>query len=284
MLRQRRARNPLYDLDVAARRIFWVAALAGIIVFGSLMGAMFIGQQFLQNVLGYSPLDAGAAILPAAVFMVLAAPARPSSSSRTAPGSRCCSATSSACSASSRCSCSGRTAARTGRSASGYAFVGLGVGLAGTPASHSLTGSVPVRRAGMASGTADLQRDLGGAIMQSILGALLTAGYATAFAKQIAASPERQPGQHRRRDPAHEVVRQRGQHRHPVPAVRQADHHRGEDLVPRRRQLGLHGGHHRDPPRRGVGLLHVPERDDEIELLAEYHAEDTAQDAITPSG
>ena len=35
-------------------------------------------------------------------------------------------------------------------------------------------------RAGMASGTADLQRDLGGAIMQSIFGALLTAGYAAA--------------------------------------------------------------------------------------------------------
>ena len=33
---------------------------AGIIVFGSLMGAMFIGQQFLQNVLGYSTLEAGA--------------------------------------------------------------------------------------------------------------------------------------------------------------------------------------------------------------------------------
>src|SRR3982750_700137 len=57
-----------------------------------------------------------------------------------------------------------------------YVFIGIGVGFAGTPASHSLTGSVPVRRAGMASGTADLQRDLGGAIMQSILGALLTAG------------------------------------------------------------------------------------------------------------
>ena len=57
-----------------------------------------------------------------------------------------------------------------------YAFIGIGVGFAGTPASHSLTGSVPVQRAGMASGTADLQRDLGGAIMQSIFGALLTAG------------------------------------------------------------------------------------------------------------
>nr|WP_243687026.1 hypothetical protein [Methanobacterium formicicum] len=43
-----------------------------------------------------------------------------------------------------------------------YSFVGIGVGLAGTPASHSLTGSVPVKRVGMASGTADLQRDFGG--------------------------------------------------------------------------------------------------------------------------
>ena len=70
----------------------------------------------------------------------------------------------------------------------GYAFVGIGVGLAGTPASHSLTGSVPVKRVGMASGTADLQRDLGGAIMQSIFGAVLTAGYAAAAGAAIAAS------------------------------------------------------------------------------------------------
>jgi hypothetical protein len=71
-----------------------------------------------------------------------------------------------------------------------YALVGAGVGFAGTPASRSLTSSVPVERAGMASGTADLQRDLGGAIMQSILGALLTAGYASAFGAAITASPE----------------------------------------------------------------------------------------------
>ena len=74
VLRQRRARYPLYDLEIAARRTFWVAAVGGIIVFGSLMGAMFIGQQFLQNVLGYSTLSAGAAILPAAFCMVLVAP------------------------------------------------------------------------------------------------------------------------------------------------------------------------------------------------------------------
>ena len=69
-----------------------------------------------------------------------------------------------------------------------YALIGIGVGFAGTPASHSLTSSVPVRRAGMASGTADLQRDLGGAIMQSIFGALLTAGYAAAAGSLVTSS------------------------------------------------------------------------------------------------
>ena len=73
-IRQRRAANPLYDLHIAARPTFWVAACAGLIVFGSLMGAMFIGQQFLQNVLGYSTVDAGLAILPAAACMVVVAP------------------------------------------------------------------------------------------------------------------------------------------------------------------------------------------------------------------
>ena len=74
-IRQRRAREPA--VRPARRRAgatFWVAAVAGIIVFGSLMGAAFVGQQFLQNVLGYSTLDSGASILPAAVIMVIVAP------------------------------------------------------------------------------------------------------------------------------------------------------------------------------------------------------------------
>jgi len=189
VIRQRRAKVPLYDLEVAARRIFWVAAVAGIIVFGSLMAAMFIGQQFLQNVLGYDTLEAGASILPAAILMVFVAPR--SAKLVEARGARFTLLL-------------GYVFCLLGfltmlllwkdniaywKVGLGYAFIGIGVGFAGTPASHSLTGSVPVERAGMASATADLQRDLGGAIMQSILGALLTAGYATAFSAAIAGSP-----------------------------------------------------------------------------------------------
>jgi MFS family permease len=190
VFRQRRAENPLYDLDIARRRIFWVAACAGIIVFGSLMGAMFIGQQFLQNVLGYSTLDAGLAILPAAFLMVLVAPR--SAKLVEARGARLT-------------LLAGYAFCLLGfvvmlvlwkediaywKVGLGYALIGIGVGFAGTPASHSLTGSVPVTRAGMASGTADLQRDLGGAIMQSIFGALLTAGFASAMGSAVAGSGE----------------------------------------------------------------------------------------------
>ena len=189
VIRQRRAKNPLYDLNIAKRPTFWVAALAGLIVFGSLMGAMFIGQQYVQNVLGYSTLAAGATIVPAALVMIMVAPQ--SAKLVGSHGSRFTLLL-------------GYLFCGLGfafmlvfwtESASiavvcvGYMLLGVGVGLAGTPASHSLTSAVPVRRAGMASGTADLQRDLGGAIMQSILGVLLTAGYATAFANEIAGSP-----------------------------------------------------------------------------------------------
>jgi DHA2 family multidrug resistance protein-like MFS transporter len=189
VLRQRRASNPLYDLHVAARRIFWVAACAGIIVFGSLMGAAFISQQFLQNVLSYSTLGAGAAFLPAIVFMVLVAPR--SAKLVEARGARF----TLLCGYASLLLAFGWMLLLWDEGNSyweiglAYALIGIGVGFAGTPASHSLTGSVPVRRAGMASGTADLQRDLGGAIMQSIFGALLTAGYAAAAAAAIAGAP-----------------------------------------------------------------------------------------------
>jgi MFS family permease len=188
-VRQRRARAPLYDLHVAARRIFWVAAAAGSIVFGALMGAMFVGQQFLQNVLGYSTLEAGLSILPGVVLMVLTAP----NSARlvNARGARFTLLTGYAF-----CLLGFLTMLLLWKEGVaywkvglGYAFIGIGVGFAGTPASHSLTGSVPVDRAGMASGTADLQRDLGGAVMQSILGALLTAGYGAAFGAAIANAP-----------------------------------------------------------------------------------------------
>ena len=187
--RQQRASNPLYDLTIASRRLFWVAAVAGIIVFGTLMGTMYIGQQFLQNVLHYTTLAAGAAVLPSSVAMVLVAGLSARLVVRS--GSRNTLLIGFACIAAGFVAMLLLWGEQTGywAIALAYVLIGLGVGFAGTPASHSLTASVPVHRAGMASGTADLQRDLGGAVMQSVLGVLLTVGYASAMGAAIAGAP-----------------------------------------------------------------------------------------------
>jgi hypothetical protein len=276
VIRQRRARNPLYDLHVAGRRIFWVAACAGIIVFGSLMGAAFVSQQYLQNVLGYSTLGAGAAFLPTIVFMVLVAPR--SAKLVETRGARF------------TLLCGyvflldaflwmlllwdeGASYWRIGLA---YVFIGIGVGFAGTPASHSLTGSVPVRRAGMASGTADLQRDLGGAIMQSIFGALLTAGYAAAAATAITTAPNAQQINDSVQNQltksfagADAVAQQYPQYAAQITAAAKKSFLDGDDWAYTAGVVAVLLG-------AALVFFCFPSKRDEEELLAQYHAEDTA--------
>jgi MFS transporter, DHA2 family, multidrug resistance protein len=279
VLRQRRVANPLYDLRIAARSTFWVAALAGIIVFGSLMGAMFIGQQFVQNVLGYSTLEAGLAILPGALGMIAVAPR--SAKLVEARGSRFTLMLGFAF-----CLVAflemllfwdeGVSYWVVGF---GYLLVGLGVGFAGTPASRSLTGSVPVTRAGMASGTADLQRDLGGAIMQSIFGALLTAGYAASFSSQIAASPEGAKVSEQVQNEltksfagATNTAEQYPQYAQPIIHAARTSFLDGGDWTYAAGMIAIALGI-------AVVFFLFPKRDEELLLLERYHSEDAGPEA-----
>jgi len=281
LIRQRRVRVPLYDLKIAARRTFWVAACAGLIVFGTLMGAMFIGQQFLQNVLGYDTVEAGAAILPAVFMMVLCAPR--SAKLVEAKGSRVTLLVGYVF-----CLCGFVTMFLLWEEGVGYwaiglgyAFVGAGVGFAGTPASRSLTGSVPVTRAGMASGTADLQRDLGGAIMQSILGALLTAGYASAVAADIADSPDAdqitdsvQAQLTKSFAGAEDVAKQYPQYADQITAAATSSFLDGADWAYMAGIIAILVGS-------AVVFFLFPRHDDELKMLDDFHQEDAAAMAAT---
>ena len=266
--------NPLYDLNVAARRIFWVAACAGIIVFGSLMGAAFISQQYLQNVLGYSTLEAGASILPAALMMVIVAPR--SAKLVEARGARftlLCGYVFLVLAFLSMLLLWKEDTAYW-KIAIAYAFIGIGVGFAGTPASHSLTGSVPVTRAGMASGTADLQRDLGGAIMQSVFGALLTAGYAAAAGAAIAASDKHitdstQAQLTKSFAGAEDVAEQHPQYSDAIISGAKTAFLQGDQWAYTAGLVAVIGG-------AVLVFFMFPKRDEERRLLAAYHAEDTA--------
>lgn len=185
--RQRVAPNPLFDLRVARQRLFWVPATAGAIAFGGLVGAIFVGEQFMQNVLGYDPLEAGFAVVPAAVGLLAMAPLSARLVTRT--GTRVTML------AGYGCVFVGFLTMLAWRENTAYPLVGAGFLAIGagaafvmTASSRSLTGSTPVTRVGMASATSDLQSDLGGAVIQAILGAILAAGFARSFAQLIADS------------------------------------------------------------------------------------------------
>jgi MFS transporter, DHA2 family, multidrug resistance protein len=282
VIRQRRAKNPLYDLHVVSRRIFWVAACAGIIVFGSLMGSAFVSQQYLQNVNSYTTLEAGAAFLPAVILMILVAPR--SAKLIETHGARFTLLT-------------GYVflflafvwmlllwaeGSRYWEIGLAYAFIGIGVGLAGTPASHSLTSSVPVQRAGMASGTADLQRDLGGAIMQSIFGALLTAGYASAVSAKIAAAPNAdqitdsvQAQLTKSFSSAAAIAERYPQYSEQIIAGAKSSFLSGADWAYAAGVIAILVG-------AAIVFFLFPRREQELQLLAAYHAEDTKRSSVTP--
>jgi hypothetical protein len=127
----------------------------------------------------------------------------------------------------------------------------------------------------MASGTADLQRDLGGAIMQSLFGALLTAGYASAVSAEIAASDKSitdstQAQLTKSFDGAEAVAEQHPQYADAIIAGAKEAFLQGDDWAYTAGVVSI---------LLGATLVYFmfPRHDEEKRLLASYHAEDTAR-------
>jgi EmrB/QacA subfamily drug resistance transporter len=68
---ERRARHPMLPLSIFRSRQFTSANVVTLLVYGALGGALFLIPVQLQQVLGYSPLEAGIALLPVTVVMLL---------------------------------------------------------------------------------------------------------------------------------------------------------------------------------------------------------------------
>ena len=130
---------------------------------------------------------------------------------------------------------------------------------------------MPVRRVGMASGTADLQRDLGGAIMQSIFGALLTAGYVAAAGAALAASGKSvtssvQEELTKSFSSSVDAAKQYPQYVEP-------DHRGRQEVIPPRTALGLCRRADRGGDREALVFFMFPKHERERRLIARYEAE-----------
>ncbi len=190
--RERRITRPLMDLSIWKNRVFTGATVAATIGFGSLMGVMYIGQQYLQNVLSYNPLNSGLAVLPASIFLIVGSQA--SAQMLQKIGSRITLAIGLAIVDISFVLMLVLWQQNTSYWAVGlpYVLVGFGVGMTMAVAARSIMNSLPIVKAGIGSAVNDLTRDFGGAIGIAVMGALLTIRYTNYFTKAFASLPASQ--------------------------------------------------------------------------------------------
>ena len=74
VLREARARHPMLDLGLFRIRNFAVANLTTLTAYAGLIGGLFFVGLFLQQVAGYSPLEAGLATTPISILLFFLSP------------------------------------------------------------------------------------------------------------------------------------------------------------------------------------------------------------------
>ena len=189
---ERRSKHPMLRLEFFKNPRFSAASGAISLVFFAMFGTVFMLTQYMQFVLGFSPLEAGIRIMPIAT-MIIAAPLAARAVERL--GTKVVVA-------------SGLTVV-AGAMAwlatldinSGYGHIaitlsllGVGMGAAMAPATESIMGSVPLAKAGVGSAMNDTTRQIGGALGVAVLGSVLASSYSSAMAPIVWGLPPEAAG------------------------------------------------------------------------------------------
>jgi EmrB/QacA subfamily drug resistance transporter len=175
---EQRQRVPMLDLSLFRNPTFAGANAVMMLVGLAMFGVFLFVTLYMQNVLGYSPTQAGAAFLPMTILIVLLAPIAGKLSDRI--GSRWLMGTGMALVSLSLLLDSRFDAASNFWDILPPLLIGgAGMGLAMTPTTAAAMGSVPVDKAGVGSAVLNSMRQVGGSLGIAILGAII-ASYITA--------------------------------------------------------------------------------------------------------
>jgi EmrB/QacA subfamily drug resistance transporter len=183
---ERTSSHPMLNLDFFRRRQFSAAiSSVGLVTFG-LFGALFVLTQYLQFDLGYTPLEAGVRVLPAAGAIALVAPL--STLLVRAVGTKLTAAAGLAIIAGGLWQISGATAATTYLGTlPGMIMLGIGAGLVIPSCSASVMGSLPRGHTGIGSATNGAVLQIGGALGVAVIGSLLSTRYQDHITAALAA-------------------------------------------------------------------------------------------------
>ena len=168
--------HPMLNVQFFRQRSFSAAISSiGLATLG-LFGALFVLTQFLQFGLGYTPLQAGLRVLPAAGAIAVVAPL--SALLLRAIGTKLTAAAGLFIIAAGLWQISMVTTSSTYFSIlPGMVMLGIGAGLAIPASTASVMGSVPTQHTGIGSATNGAVLQLGGALGVAIIGSLLATRY-----------------------------------------------------------------------------------------------------------
>jgi EmrB/QacA subfamily drug resistance transporter len=168
--------SPMLDMRFFEDPRFSVASAAITLTFFALFGSIFLLTQYLQFVLGYSPIKAGAALLPQAFLLMIVAAS--SSTFVQRAGHKVVIATGLTLVALALLLATTLTASSSFLHVVGVTMVlGLGMGNVMAPATDSIMGSLPKEKAGVGSAVNDTTRQVGGALGVAVLGSILASRY-----------------------------------------------------------------------------------------------------------
>jgi EmrB/QacA subfamily drug resistance transporter len=169
---ERRQRAPMLDLSLFRSGTYAGANLVILLVALSMFGVFFFVSLYMQNVLGYSAVQAGAAFLPMTVVIILAAPLAGRASDRF--GSRWLMTTGMTLIAAQLFYFS-----QVGSDSSYWRLLpalivgGLGMSLTMTPSTAAATRAVPVEKAGVGAAVLNAFRQVGGSLGVAMMGAIV---------------------------------------------------------------------------------------------------------------
>jgi EmrB/QacA subfamily drug resistance transporter len=168
---ENRVKAPMVQFDLLSDRNFLASVCVALIITFSMMGVFFFLALYMQDILGYSPLEAGIRFLPSTLMIVAVAPVAGRLSDRFGP--RWLIAGGLTIAAASLFSFS-RIQVDSGYLdlLPGFMLLGIGVAMTMSPMTSAAMNAVPVQKAGIASGVLSMFRMVGGSLGIAVTGAI----------------------------------------------------------------------------------------------------------------
>ncbi len=176
-----RSDHPVLDVRLFRNRAFGAGSLSIGIQFFAAFGFFYVSIQYLQGLLGYSPLRSAAGLMPMGLIIPPLSAAAPGIARRF--GLKLVNAAGLA-----SMSAGFLVFATLDRNSGYFSFLpglmlfGAGMALSTAPASESIVNSLPKSKHGVASAVNDTTRELGGALGIAVIGSAFTAGYKSGLA------------------------------------------------------------------------------------------------------